>query len=140
MADYKSRAHADAQAVGPLKLAGNQAAGSVGDRFQTFDEEHRDARNQFHDGSHLDAKAEDIGNLVDNLAPGLTRQAANADPDYDSKEQGLAEHTEFLFNPSASISSLFMPGILSSTQFTPIANGTNPAQKGCGIDMPSMPL
>ena len=33
-----------------------------------------------------------------------------------------------------------MPGIMSSTLFMPHAKGTNPAQKGWGIEMPSMSL
>ena len=97
MADYQRGAHADVEPVGTLEFACYQLACGVADGFQAFDEEHRDARNEFHHRAHLDAQAEDVGDFVDNFIPGAAGEASDAHADYNTEKQRLAEHAEFAF-------------------------------------------
>ena len=56
------------------------------------------------------------------------------------RKSGSPRSPNFLFIPSASMSSFEMPGILSRTQQITTANGVKLWQNGCGMEMPSMSL
>ncbi len=49
---------------------------------------------------------------------------------------GSPSTPNFFLSPSASMSSFENPGILSSSQLMPTANGAKLWQKGCGMEMP----
>ena len=56
------------------------------------------------------------------------------------RNSGSPRRPNFLFIPSASMSSFEKPGILSRTQPTATANGVKLWQNGWGIEIPSMSL
>ena len=56
------------------------------------------------------------------------------------RKRGSPITPNFFFMPSASISILLRPGIMSRPLLMIQAKGANPAQNGCGMDMPSISL
>ena len=87
MTDDQRRAHADVQPGSVLEFAGYQLARSIGNRHQTLNEQSRNAGNQFHDGSHLYAQHQNLGQFVTGKHP---YQA----PHYDAQKQRLAQQAK----------------------------------------------
>ncbi len=69
MTDDERRAHADVQSLGSAELACDEAARGIAYRFQSLDEKHSDARDEFHNGTHLDSESEYVGYAVDYFGP-----------------------------------------------------------------------
>ena len=92
--DDESRGHADIETVSTLELAGDEIAGGLADGAQTLDKEHGDTGYELHDGTHLDAEAENIGDMVDDRAPAIAGEAADDYTHYHTEEKRLAQEAE----------------------------------------------
>ena len=98
MAEHKRRTHSDADTCRAFELTVNQRFGRLRNRFETFDKERCDARDEFHHRTDFDAQTENIWNFLHQFAPTCARQTADDDSDDDSKEEWLSEESEFLFH------------------------------------------
>ena len=98
VADDQGRTHADVQTGILTEFAGYHLARGIGNGAQTFDEQSRDARNQLHDGSHLDTQSEDTRNAVHQFLPVLAGQCADAASHQYAEEERFAQDAEFLLH------------------------------------------
>ena len=90
MPDDEGRGHADIELLVGSELLGYEFACSLGDRFETFDEESGDAWDEFHDGTHLDTETEGGRDVVDEFLRILAGEASDENTDDDTEEERFA--------------------------------------------------
>ena len=98
VADNESWGHTDVELLVGTKLLCDEFFGCFSYWFQTFDEERCDARNEFHDCSHLDTNLQGVRNVSYDFIPVAASQTTDYYSDENSQKKWFAKESELLLH------------------------------------------